>query len=803
MATATIFIGLGTTGLRVLEELQRFYYGTFGRNKPDHVEMIFTETDTAVERYPTPAGDSLEAVYTPLESPSKAVEYLEETPLKPDRSWLPDPGLLNHEGVGAGGMRCFGRLALWSMPRSVGKDIHMAQLEERIRQAHARLDHAADVHIYVVSSLAGGTGSGTFIDVAYLTRFCINPNQDGQTRIYGLFLLPPSYHKNDRMLANGYACMRDLDHHSRPSFAYTGRWPMSSRPPGGFPKGLGPYELTTFISPDWGGNQTVDYRHLIKLASVFLFSGSLGFSSYRSARIVDAQNYNKEGRFGKHSFVSLACVLYPTLEIEETVAATFALEYLQRLYDPGNCYGHRIRGDIGAEANRRPIAREMDAVVLAAFAEMTDAGPRGDLEAYLEEKVNHLISKDITESPREFIYRLFRSEEREELYEFAKNKVSQAEKVITDGLHVFLIEAVEDSESLTYGKLQLKRAHDYLEQTANYWDNFQIEKWDKRLLGLARWVVDGTPHYIPGEKREVIIERLHAVLELLKMHHLQSRLRAICRYIEQGQSGDFMMTALPTLGCLNAMIAAARRTTGEGSSEEGGSHHGGRLNLTKKREDLLHRGDTPRQIHEHYPAGSFANEVKEATTRFNAARGTEDEGSESRRVFDYTNSLWEHLQTAQREETLEDLLYEKPVQRYMTRLRAHNCVPDFDIGRFIKEKPGELKNLAELAVMNPIMLERAIANAGNDYPKVIIAPDQATERDAKRALEQQGCDLFNNNGPHAFVACPEMANMIVFLDERGDFNPLEDISNIDTWKSDAESENPSKINAYRTGVEGA
>ncbi|MGY8686913.1 MAG: hypothetical protein ACKVHP_04145, partial [Verrucomicrobiales bacterium] len=110
---------------------------------------------------------------------------------------------------------------------------------------------------------------------------------------------------------------------------------------------------------------------------VFLFAGSLGFSSYRSARIVDAQNFNKEGRFGKNSFVSLACVMYPTLEIEETVATTFAVEHLKRLYDPANCYGHRVKGDIGAEANRRPIARDMDAVVRSAFGEMTDAGPKG------------------------------------------------------------------------------------------------------------------------------------------------------------------------------------------------------------------------------------------------------------------------------------------------------------------------------------------------------------------------------------------------------------------------------------------
>ena len=45
-----------------------------------------------------------------------------------------------------------------------------------------------------------------------------------------------------------------------------------------------------------------------------------------------------------------------------------------------------------------------------------------------------------------------------------------------------------------------------------------------------------------------------------------------------------------------------------------------------------------------------------------------------------------------------------------------------------------------------------------------------------------------------------MRNMIVFLDERGDFNPVSDISNIDTWKTNADSENPSKIRAYRTGA---
>ena len=73
MANHTIYNGPGATGLRVLEELRHCYYGTFGSTKPDHVELIFTETDTAVERHPTRAGNSIESVYRPLDLLSKAV----------------------------------------------------------------------------------------------------------------------------------------------------------------------------------------------------------------------------------------------------------------------------------------------------------------------------------------------------------------------------------------------------------------------------------------------------------------------------------------------------------------------------------------------------------------------------------------------------------------------------------------------------------------------------------------------------------------------------------------------------------
>jgi len=40
MATPTIIIGIGTSGLYTLENVQRFYYETYKTNKPENVEFV-------------------------------------------------------------------------------------------------------------------------------------------------------------------------------------------------------------------------------------------------------------------------------------------------------------------------------------------------------------------------------------------------------------------------------------------------------------------------------------------------------------------------------------------------------------------------------------------------------------------------------------------------------------------------------------------------------------------------------------------------------------------------------------------
>ena len=800
MPTPTLFIGLGTSGLKMLEETQRLFYGTLGDNKPDHVEFIFTETDSKVDRKPTPRGDDIREVMTPLEAPTRGVEYLRSLRMDPapDIDWLPAPDLLEHTGVGAGGMRSFGRLALWSMP-SNGQDLHMSQLEREIRSAFQRLGNDQSVHVYIVSSLAGGTGSGTFIDVAYLTRFCIDPNFQHSVRIYGLFLLPPSFGQNERMLANGYACLRDLQHYGMQGSQFLGRWPMAARPPQGFPKGASPFLLATFMSPDWGGNATVSYDHLVKLASVFLFSASLGFSDHRGRRVVDAMNYNEQGRFGKYSFVSLSVLLYPRLEIEESAAIDFAIEYLERLTNRNECFGHLIKGNIEAEANRKAEGKLelIDDLILDALSVMSDAGPAASLEAYIDDEIEKIVGKDIAVEPDEHIRNLFRSQETEKLYQFVKPKVIDAEKRLIVGLESFLTEAIEKSESLTYGRLMLQRAHDYLANTIQFWRAFQIETWDPRLDGLVAWSVDFPARYVPGEKGRILRERLRSILELLKMHHFLPRLEKICQHILRRDVEEFRSTAIPTLVEVDSFIKSVRYVCKEAGGEETDKRDSRRpanaRRLTDKRAALNDRGDTPRQIHEYYPQGSFQREVEEAKSAYRGnARHAAD--SESKLVFGYNSNLWQHLRES--ESKIYQELYDRPVNSYVRLLREHECVHDLEIGEFISTQPKALVELAARAIESPLMLTRPIVNAGDDYPKMIITAERATQEEAKTALREEGSNEFDNQGPHAYVACPDLKNMIIFLDERGDFSPLKDISNMENWRAACQNEESGKINAY-------
>src|SRR5207253_2827185 len=71
--------------------------------------------------------------------------------------------------------------------------------------------------VYVICSLCGGTGSGMFLDVAYLLRKLVGVDPSTR-RFVGMFVMPEVYESVvenahlKRIYANSYAALRELDY---------------------------------------------------------------------------------------------------------------------------------------------------------------------------------------------------------------------------------------------------------------------------------------------------------------------------------------------------------------------------------------------------------------------------------------------------------------------------------------------------------------------------------------------------------------------------------------------------------------
>ena len=102
MATPTIIIGIGTSGLRTLENAHRFYYETIGKKvglkKPKNVEFIYIETNENNRPEGSDWDEYITRVYISLDNMAEMIAELKNSCDKP--SWLPDSGEVLSAGMG-------------------------------------------------------------------------------------------------------------------------------------------------------------------------------------------------------------------------------------------------------------------------------------------------------------------------------------------------------------------------------------------------------------------------------------------------------------------------------------------------------------------------------------------------------------------------------------------------------------------------------------------------------------------------------------------------------------------------------
>jgi len=211
-----LYVGLGGTGMSALLNTKKTFLETYGE-VPPMIGFLGVDTDGGVYK------KELESKYGKVSlSPD------EQLPIRVDDArpiyevnknhfgWLPEENLyaLTSMTLGAGQVRSNGRFAL---------TVNHVDVEHKIRTLIDKITNATisnnmgyellstEVEIHMIFSVCGGTGCGTFLNMAYLIRKCAP-----QCKLTGYGILPDVFEAMSttgmaKVKPNAYGAIQDLD----------------------------------------------------------------------------------------------------------------------------------------------------------------------------------------------------------------------------------------------------------------------------------------------------------------------------------------------------------------------------------------------------------------------------------------------------------------------------------------------------------------------------------------------------------------------------------------------------------------
>jgi hypothetical protein len=227
----TVLIGLGGTGKRALLYAKKKLLEAFGE-EPPLVKFLLIDTTAANNDHLLTADgkkarlQASEILHIEARGASLLPKVHDEI-----REWFPPKADLKANILaGAGQIRALGRLALFANASLVYENLRdllaLARDYKDERPSGERHyiyePYTPHLTVAVVGSLAGGTGSGTFLDVAFLLRQLMKD----EDQLFGYFLLPDIYTNRpgtQNVEANAYAALKELDHfmNFRENLSYT------------------------------------------------------------------------------------------------------------------------------------------------------------------------------------------------------------------------------------------------------------------------------------------------------------------------------------------------------------------------------------------------------------------------------------------------------------------------------------------------------------------------------------------------------------------------------------------------------
>ncbi|WP_462410932.1 tubulin-like doman-containing protein [Neobacillus sp. Marseille-QA0830] len=224
-----LVIGLGGTGIDALLRLKYQVNRRFKlpedplskkkKEKPNNIEFLAFETNEQ-DKNKKYKGIGLDPIkeYVLLSNPEIGSVLSNRSTMEPYiKEWL-SPELSITDGIsGASGIRQAGRLLMFTKINQVVQTID-TKINAVLEGTGKRL------YVFILTGLSGGTGSGCFLDIAYIVRGIMTKKYGSagsdRLNILGYLFTPDvnlskkgiSYHTAEYIEKNGYAALKELDY---------------------------------------------------------------------------------------------------------------------------------------------------------------------------------------------------------------------------------------------------------------------------------------------------------------------------------------------------------------------------------------------------------------------------------------------------------------------------------------------------------------------------------------------------------------------------------------------------------------
>jgi cell division GTPase FtsZ len=212
MLAPTLIVGLGGKGSDIVNRVSKLA----SAEQKKRISFVIFDTDVNELNQIRFKNDKIKAIQTSTKM--TVGEYLNIDTNARD-NWFPVNKILSRKTLteGAGQVRAISRLALETSIRAGSMEPLHKAIDELFKLDTEKTEQA--LRVIIVSSLAGGTGSGLILPVSmYIKNYLDTHFQQSATIIRGFFILPEVFFEvihglaeRNNLNCNAYATLRELD----------------------------------------------------------------------------------------------------------------------------------------------------------------------------------------------------------------------------------------------------------------------------------------------------------------------------------------------------------------------------------------------------------------------------------------------------------------------------------------------------------------------------------------------------------------------------------------------------------------